>query len=112
MNFGKPRGFNKKGSESRRTNRYPIEADVTIVCDAFRTSVKSVDVSAGGLSLKANLPQELVGKSLQVSLKYVTSTKSVLKAEATCTIAPKTLNRLVLVDPSAEFQNFLDEIWS
>lgn len=111
MNAGGPKGFNKNLKESRKSNRYPIEADVLIVCGSFNNKMKSLDVSAGGLHLKAALPADLVGKDIQVTVTYLTSKKVALSAHGTCRLVPKALNRLELVDPLNGFQGFLDEIW-
>jgi hypothetical protein len=111
MSIGAPKGFTKKNKESRRTNRYPVEADVSITCDQFQIKLKTVDISAGGLSLKQDLPQELVGKILKVELSYLTSKKEKFVVDATCHIIGHNLNRLEIIEPSNGFQGFLDEIW-
>jgi hypothetical protein len=112
MGSGKSgKGFSEKAKENRKNNRYPVEAEVTILCGSYSAQLKTIDISASGFSIKGSLSKEFHNKELDVTIVYTKSDRTKLTATGKCRLAARSDNRVEVFDPPNGFQSLLDDIW-
>lgn len=101
---------NRNGVEGRFAARYPIEAEVVLICNQEVFQTHSVNFSSLGILLKKNLPSTWQGQPIYIEVTYVTTKKKIINVSGQGQLVVGSRRRISITQNAKEFQNFLDVI--